>query len=211
MLAYYTLPRLARERPVARPTTALGMAHECEETVRLATPIAELMMNLSLEEKRANKAGSSGAAKAAALAAAKAKKPPLGKKAVVEEELPTCADEALPMGPGDLHPADVMGLPVPRGLDARLMHRVCLLRSRRLKLEGSMALFEAEIEPCSKRLHGIGGMAAVGQYSLSAVRPHITGAADAELVLQRVRTAEDEAFHAKRAASVPLPVPAGRR
>lgn len=111
---------------------------------------------------------------------------------------------------GELPPADFFVLPVPKGFDTAIMQYVFLLRSKRLRLEHSKALFTCELEPLGKRITCNNSVSVVSGYSLEALVPQVRDTAALELNLQKIRQAEDQAFLAKRAQSVP-PSSAGKR
>lgn len=180
--AFYLLPRQSKEGTSQRPQSRQDMQGEIDEALRLATPVAELAAQAQA------KAVSGGGANAAKHRA----------KTKVDTNLP---DESMI---GELSPADFLPLPCPRGVDVRLLNKVLTLRSRRLRLEASIAHFQSGIVPLERRLAGVHEMVALGGYSLSAVQPQIKTSISEEAALQKIRLAEDEAF-AKRITSPASP------
>lgn len=214
--ALFDVPRLTRERAVQKPETAADMQHEVEEATRLATPIAELLaiqqqaalaknQQLSLT-KQASKVASPVKAKKDKKAAI------VDAQSFLDDSASVADSEIVQALTGDLNPSDVLTLPTPRGIDSKLLHKVQLQRSRRLRLEASIELFKEELPKLERRLRGIRDMERVGTYSVTAVGPEMTRMIDEEASLQRVRQNEDEAFQARRGAT-PLASgsPVGRR
>lgn len=218
LVAYFNLPRMARERRAhQRPSTAMEMQHEVDEAIRLSTPVSELLANAEKLAQignntpaRNDKAGAlkPGGKKEAGKPPKVAPKAAAGKSALTPEPGEGRSDsitdsEHAYLLTGDLHPADLLNLPVPRAIAPRVMNRVLHLRSRRLRLEASIEIFQNEIGPLEERLRTIQDMKSVGQYSVCAVSPLVVLTQDAEKELQQIRAAEDEAFQRTRTAPSP--------
>lgn len=202
VMALYNIPRLARERQVQRPASALEMRHEVDEATRLSTPVAELLAASAVPRHTPGQKKAADKPPAAKKGAASGKG---GKNAsVVEDDTASLSEsEAAWVLTGDLNPSDCLILPTPRGLDPRLMYKVQMLRSRRLRLESSIELFRAQLPQLEARLRCVVDMAQVGQYSLTAVQPQVARVVEEEVSLQRVRQQEDEAYAAKRGLTLP--------
>ena len=216
LYAYYHLPRMQRERRAPRPTSSLEMQHEVDEAMRLSTPVAELLANAERMEKLGSatpgKSGKEDKGKPAQKASGKPPKA-TGKKTieVLPERSNSVADSELHLLlTGELNPVDFLNLPVPRALAPRVMNRVLQLRSRRIRLEAAIEVFQSEIGPLEDRLRCITDMRNVGQYSLSAVGPLIQHTTDLERELQQLRVQEDEEFSRTRARAA-TPQQGGRR
>lgn len=205
--AYFSLPRLARERKINRPSSPIEMQHELDEAFRLSTPIAELMQmqqhaatpepgqRRPTEKKSQQSQGKPPKAKPAkGRAVQQLDEAALGHEVEVDNYLFTA----------ELRPMDFLPLPVPRGLDARMLGRVLQLRSRRLRLETSIVLFEQEMVPLQQRLVGISDMEHLGEYSISAVQPAIVTTVEEEQSLQRIRQQEDEQFASRQKGALPM-------
>mgnify|MGYP001594673685 CR=1 FL=1 len=221
------------EKKVTRPTSPVDMQRELEEAMRLSTPIptdSPSFGRSTLSRRGPGESGNGGfgaggaaslsaLSKSQSMVASKALGPAGGtgkaagrggssRKGGGDEASPISATDLLlaqlheELG-NDVHPCDILTLPVPRALDVRLMQRVLVLRSKRLKLESLVALFEKEASPLHDRLRCVADMSQVGQYSLLAVQPRISAVVDQEAAFQRVRASEDEMF--RRTAQTPPP------
>ncbi|CUG91975.1 Hypothetical protein, putative [Bodo saltans] len=189
----YQQPRLSRERPPARPQNPTEMQREFDLAGKLGSP------NSVPPEPGAVTAKPGAKAPPPALRPPKAPKPS-------ESNAASGVDPYL----GELPPADFFVLPMPKGFDAAIMQYVFLLRSKKLRLEHCKALFTAELEPLGKRISCNNNVNVVSSYSLEALVPQIRDTTTLESNLQKIRQAEDQAFLAKRAQSVP-PSSAGKR
>lgn len=189
---FYSLPRMNRERQPPRAANANDMQREFELAVKLALPNVPPAAEPAAASKKPNAAG--------ALRPPKAPKP--------SETIGTGGFDPFL---GDLPASDFFVLPMPKGIDSSIMQYLFLLRSKRLRLEHCMSLFQSELEPLSRRISCTGTMGVVGQYSLEAVAPLIQNITNAELSLQKIRQQEDQAYLAKRAASAPPPPATGKK
>ena len=192
--SFYDMPRLQRERPPQRPSTAQDFLVEMEGATRLASPVD------------GTRAAAAATKNATAAAAPKGSKPPKATAAAP-------AEGSLSTSPfGDLLPQDYFPLPCPRGVDGKLLQHVLVMRSKRLRLESSIELFNAEMEPLSRRLETLHKMDVIGHYSVEAVQPKIMSTTHLEAELQKLRAQEDEQFiQAVRASSVSAPPPSGKK
>jgi hypothetical protein len=192
--AVYQQPRLSRERPPARPQNPIEMQREFDLAAKLGSPSSIVP-----------ETGAAAAAKPGAKAPPPALRPPKAPK-------PSESNAASGVDPylGELPPADFFVLPMPKGFDPAIMQYVFLLRSKKLRLEHCKALFISELEPLGKRISCNHSVNVVSGYSLEALAPQIRDTAALEANLQKIRQAEDQAFLAKRAQSVP-PSSAGKR
>lgn len=90
----------------------------------------------------------------------------------------------------DLRAGDFFDIGSPRCLDQRILHRVVTLRSRRLRLEECIAVFEEEKKQLLNRKDVQNEMKGLSQYSLFATRPEIDRTVAEEKQLQKQRQDE---------------------
>lgn len=197
--ALYDMPRLQKEKPPLRPQNATEMAKEFDLAAILHQP-------------------NQGAPQAAEAASPKEKgakgggplRPPKAPK--VAASVSAAADGAPLYDSflGDLPASDFFATAVPRGMDPTFLQYVCLMRSKRLRLEYCKSLFDAELAPLRRRTSCSEAVTVVGKYGVEAVAPHIQAAVQKEQQLQLTRQQEDQAFLAKARASSAPPGPAGK-
>jgi hypothetical protein len=202
---FYNLPQLEKEKLLTRTrppvSTPDAMLHEIEEARRLSTPTAELLAQAQERSMLSPKVtGAASPAKRQSIkpgaGGSKAKEP-------VIDFHQTAAEETI----GGLNPSDFLPLPCPRAVDPRIMNRVLILRSRRIRLEQCIQLFTHEMNPLQHRNEGVADLLSLGNYSLSAVQPRIHNVVEEEAALQRISQQETEAWNQRRAASVPPATP----
>jgi hypothetical protein len=173
MRAFYSAPRLTKERPGPPPDTPMEMRRELEEVGRITSPDLTLAASFRPPPPAPKKPV--------------AKPTKDAKKGVVEQE----------PGPERMYgllPTDVFSLPRPSCLNPQLFQKVMLLRSRRLRVEASIEMLETELLPLKKRSDCLHNMQSLGGYSIHAVTPLIAAGYDEEIALQKIRMQEDEAF-----------------
>lgn len=93
----------------------------------------------------------------------------------------------------DLRPSDFFDIGSPRCLDQRVLHKVMTLRSRRLRLEECIAVFQDEKAQLQKRNDVQKEACHLAQYGLLAVKPLMEQTAAEEKALQARRVAELQA------------------